>query len=136
MTDRYSLRSLGQARHHDRFGSNSEVRARNWAVRFTLQEQTSSAGPVRSEKCQEQAPNELTTRDTAATDGDLMPSESPLTESLLELSDLHCRTFGPCVILSSQFWKRPDRRPHRNGLTWACRVKDCRYAGSSQIFVG
>ena len=87
-------------------------------------------------KCQEQTPNELTTRDTAATDGDLMPSESPLTESLLELSDLHCRTFGPCVILSSQFWKRPDRRPHRNGLTWACRVKDCRYAGSSQIFVG
>ena len=32
-----------------RFESNSEVRARNWAVRFTPQEQTSSARPVWSE---------------------------------------------------------------------------------------
>jgi hypothetical protein len=35
-----------------RNGSNSEVRARNWSVRFTLKRETSPAGPVRSENCQ------------------------------------------------------------------------------------
>ncbi len=35
-----------------RLESNSEVRARNWAIRFYPQEQTSPAGPVRPEKCQ------------------------------------------------------------------------------------
>src|SRR5258707_2309250 len=37
-----------------RIGSNSEVRARNWEVCFAPQERTSSAGPVRSEKCQQE----------------------------------------------------------------------------------
>jgi hypothetical protein len=42
-------------------GSNLEVRARNSAIRFTPQEQTSSAGPIRSEKCQKQTLSNLVT---------------------------------------------------------------------------
>ena len=46
MAWRISPRSVNDAN-----GSNSEVRARHWAVRFTPRTDV-AAGPVRSEKCQ------------------------------------------------------------------------------------
>ena len=58
-----------------RYGSNSEVRPCNSAVRFTPQEQTSSAGPIRSEKChfqthasQQSKPYSITSSARASTD--------------------------------------------------------------------
>jgi hypothetical protein len=104
-----------------RFESNSEVRARNWAVCFTPQEQTSSARPVWSEKCQKQThglqQNQHSYSITASArvstvGGTVMPSTFAVFRLITSSYLVGCSTgrsagFAPLKILST---KTADRR--------------------------